>query len=58
MQQHFTVGLAAHEADRQPPMQFTARRLIADTAEQARAQDMQFRFGHGALEPEHQTIVE
>lgn len=58
MQQHFTVRFATHETDRQSSMQLAARRLVADAAEQSRAQNMQFRFGHRALQPQHQTIVE
>ena len=58
MQQHFPVRVAAHQTHRQSTMQFASRRFVADAAEQAGAQDMQFGFGHRALQPQHQAIVE
>src|SRR6516164_1436341 len=58
MQQHFAVRLAAYQTHRQPSMQLTACGLVADAAEQACTQDMEFGFRHRALEPQHQPIVE
>ena len=41
MQQHLSVGLAPHQTDRQPAVQFPACSLVADATEQSRTQHMQ-----------------
>src|ERR1019366_860979 len=58
MQEHFAVGLPAHQADRQSAVQFTARGLVADPAEEPRAQNVKFGLRHRALQSQHQPIVE
>ncbi len=54
----FAVGLAPNEADRQASPKLSARRLVADAAVEAGAQDVKLRLAHRALEPEKQPVVE
>src|SRR5262245_32000364 len=58
MEAHLAILLAPDEAYGKAAAQFTARCLVADAAEQARAQDMQLGLAHGALETKQQSIVE
>src|SRR5450759_1960936 len=58
MKQDFAVLITPHQADWQTAAQFPSRSLVADAAIEARPNDMQFCFTHGALKPEHQTVVE
>lgn len=55
---HLALHLAPHEADRQAAPELAARGLVADAAIEARAQHMQFRLTHRALEPEQQSVIE
>ena len=55
---HFAVPFAPHKAHGQTAAQFTACCLVADAAIQPCAQDMKFRFRHGAFQSEDQSIVE
>src|SRR5499433_2984994 len=50
--------LAPEEADRQATPQFAARRLVANAAIEARAQNVQLCFAHGALQPQQQPVIE
>ena len=46
------------EADRQGQRELAAARLVEDAAAQARAQHVQLRLAHRALEAEQQPVVE
>ena len=50
--------LAPEEANRQATPEFAARRLVANAAIEARAQNVQLRFAHGALQPQQQPVIE
>jgi P-loop containing NTP hydrolase pore-1 len=58
MEKHFAIRLAPDKAYGQAPAQFSARRLVPNTAIQTSAQHMQLRLAHSALEPQQQTVVE
>jgi hypothetical protein len=55
---HLAIGLPPHQPDGQPTAQLSAGGLVADAAVEAGAQHMQLRLGHGALESEHEPVVE
>src|SRR5499433_1041468 len=50
--------LAPEEANRQATPEFAARRLVANAAIEARAQNVQLCFAHGALQPQQQPVIE
>jgi hypothetical protein len=52
------VLLAPDEAHRQTTTQFAASGFVADAAEQASPQDVQFCLTHGSLQAKHQSVVE
>ena len=58
MEPDLALLLSPDEADRQAAAQFAARGLVANAAVEPRAQDVQLGFAHGALEAEHQAVVE
>src|SRR5574341_1186888 len=58
MEPHLAILLAPEKADRQAAAQFAAGGLVADAAFQTRANDMKPGFTQGALQAEHQAIVE
>ena len=58
MEENFAVGFTPDKTDGQATAQFPASCLVADATFQPRADDVQLRFTHGALETEQQTIVE
>jgi hypothetical protein len=58
MPQDLPVGLAPDQPDRQAAAQLTAGGLVADPAVQAGPEDVELSFGHGALHPEQQPVVE
>ena len=58
METYLAILLTPDEPYGKAAAQFTARRLVADAAKQARAQDMQLGLAHGALETKQQSIVE
>ena len=58
MHQDLPVGLAPDQPDRQAAAQLAAGGLVPDPAVQAGPQDMQLSFGHGALHPQHQPVIE
>jgi hypothetical protein len=58
VQAHLAVGLAPDQPNGQSSAQLPACGLVADAAVEPCAQHVQFRFGHGALEAEHEPIVE
>ena len=58
MEQDFPILFSPNETDRQSPTQFPARSLVADASVQPRANDVQLRFAHRALQAEQQAIVE
>jgi hypothetical protein len=47
-----------HQADRQREMEFTLGRLVEFAAVEARADDVEFGLGEGALEAENEAVVE
>src|SRR5262249_13935402 len=49
--------LAPEKANRQPTPEFAARRLVANAAIEARAQNVQLCFAHGALQPQQQPVI-
>src|SRR6266545_679876 len=51
-------GLAPHQPDRQRATQFPSGGLAADPALQAGAEGVQLGLAHGALEAQHQPVVE
>src|ERR1700751_5525688 len=57
MKQHFAVCLTPNQSDWQSAPQFTACRLVANSAVEAGAQHMEFSLRHGALESEYQPII-
>ena len=58
MEADLAILLTPDEAHGQAAAQLAARRLVADAAVQACAQNMQLGLAHGALEAEQQSIVE
>jgi len=50
--------VVAVQADRQDQLQLASRRLVAQPALQPGADQVQLGFGHRALQPEQQSIVE
>ncbi len=52
------ILFAPDEADGKAATQLAAGRLVANSAVEAGAQDMQLGFAHGALEAEQQAIIE
>ena len=56
--QDFPILFSTNESDRQPSAQFTASRLVADAAVEARTKDVQLGFAHRTLEAKQETIVE
>ena len=56
--QHQHAFGVIYESDRRLDDQFAAPRLVEDSALQAGAQNVQFGFRHGALQPEQKAIVE
>jgi len=55
---HFAILLTPDKAHRQSSAQLPSCGLIADPPIEPGAQDMQLRLTHGALEPQHQAVVE
>ena len=58
MKENFPVVLTPNQSHRQAAAQFAPSGLVANASIQPRPQDMQFGFGHGALESEQQPVVE
>src|SRR6266566_2242571 len=58
MEENFAIRFSPHETHRQTAAQFAARSFVANAAVQPGTNDVQFRFAHGPLETEQQTIVE
>jgi len=58
MKADLAIGIAPNQAHRQGAAQLATGRLVADPALEAGTQNMQLSFGHGAFEPQYQTIVE
>ena len=58
MEAHLAVLFAPDEADGETATQFAARGFVANAAEQAATQNMQFGFAHRALETEQEPVVE
>jgi hypothetical protein len=58
MESHFAIFLTPDEADGKTATQLAASGLVANSAVEAGAQDMQLGFAHGALEAEQQAIIE
>src|SRR5207253_874129 len=58
MEADLAILLAPDEPNRQTTPQLATGRLVADAAIEARTQDVEFSLGHGALQPQHQTVVE
>ena len=56
--QHYPVVVVAVQPDRQRQAQLAARGLVAQPADQSRADEVQLRLAHRALEPEQQPVVE
>ncbi|HEY2339911.1 MAG TPA: hypothetical protein VGH75_05245 [Steroidobacteraceae bacterium] len=52
------TGRIISEPDRQAHLQLATPRLVALTAEEARLENVQLRFAHGALETQQEAIVE
>src|ERR1700756_3880277 len=55
---NLAVRLAPDKTDGQTAPQFAARRLVANAAIEARAQDVQLCFAHSALQPQQQSVIE
>jgi hypothetical protein len=58
MQQYLAVFLPPDETCGQSAAQFAPGGLVANTAFQTCADDMQLGLTHGALEPEQQPVIE
>ena len=58
MKTNLALRLTPHKADRQTAPELAPRSLVANAAIEARAQHMQFRLAHRALESEQQPVIE
>lgn len=57
MKDHLAFRFTPEESHGQTAAQFASLGFIANGAVEAHAQNMQFRFGHGAFEPEQEPVV-
>src|SRR6202007_2132508 len=58
VQTNLALLLAPDKADGQAAPEFAARRFVANAAIAARAQYVQLCFAHGALQAQHQPVIE
>src|SRR5215467_2438291 len=54
---NLALVLAPDKANRQATPEFAARRLVANAAIEARAQNVQLGFAHGALQPQQESVI-
>ena len=58
MEPHFAIDLTPDEPDGKGATQLAASGLVANSTDEAGAQDVELGFAHGALEAEQQAVIE